>query len=314
MPRSPVVWLVVSSFRNDQQIVTILERVHGLHVRLFDCVLVVDSLGTGQIPAAIAHRGWKHVIYRCYDRNLGSAGNLAERLRIAAEGGADFAYALNHDGNLQPQVFDCLLNHAIHLDRVGAVYPIAYFRGAAAYNLTGTRELPISARFVNQRPPCSLMDAYWSSSNGALYALEPVRAGLLPCADLWMGWEDLEYGWRLMDHGYRQVIACDALFDDNYEYIRNSAELDGIRIVNKPSWLTYYSVRNLILIVRRARPVMKFEVLVGIRIILESLLIFLFRPTKRARLRFLLQGVADGLKNRTGKWVLPPDSTPERCS
>jgi GT2 family glycosyltransferase len=312
--KSPVVWLVVSSFRHDREIATMLEQVQNLPVRLFDSILIVDSLGTGEVPAAVARHGWQNVIYRSYDRNLGSAGNLAERLRLAAEAGADFAYALNHDAHVQPHVFRCLLNQAIHLDRVGAVYPIAYLSSAAAYNLTGRCELPISAKLVSHRPACPLMDVYWSSSNGALYALEPVRAGLLPRAELWMGWEDLEYGWRLADHGYRQIIACDAVFDDNYEYTCKATPLGTVRIVNKAPWMTYYSVRNLILIVRRARPLMKCGVIVGLRIVLELLLILFYRPAKRLRLRCLLRGIIDGLKKRTGKWILPPDSatTPPR--
>src|SRR5437016_2148413 len=118
--RSPVVWLVISSFRNDREIMTLLEHVQNLPLRIFDCILIVDSLGTGEVPGAVARRGWQNILYRSYDRNLGSAGNLAERLRLAAEAGADFAYALNHDGHVQPHVFRCLLNHAIHLHRVGA--------------------------------------------------------------------------------------------------------------------------------------------------------------------------------------------------
>jgi len=285
-----------------------LEGVQNLPTQLFSRVLIVDSLGTGEIPEFIARRGWQNVVYRSYDRNLGSAGNLSERLRLAAEAGADFAYALNHDGHVQPEVVRCLLKHAMRLPHLGAVYPLAYMSSAAAYNIGGTRELPLAAKLVREKPRGELIDVYWSSSNGALYTMEPVRAGLLPWPELWMGWEDLEYGWRLADHGYRQVIACDAVFNDNYEYVRLPTSLGGYRLVSKPAWTTYYSFRNLVLVTRRTRPVMKFAAVAAMRVLLEWFLILFFGPNKSLRLRYLLRGVTDGLRDRSGKWILPKDT------
>jgi GT2 family glycosyltransferase len=285
-----------------------LEELSNVPVPLFDRVLIVDSLGSGEIPASIARLGLKNVEYRSYDRNLGSAGNLAMRLQLAADAGADFAYALNHDGNVQPEVVRCLLKHAVRLPRVGAVYPISYFTGAAAFNITGTCELPLPAKLVGRKPDREVIDAYWSSSNGALYALAPVRSGLLPWSELWTGWEDLEYGWRLVDAGYRQVIACDALFKDDYEYLRLDTPGQTYRVVSKPAWTTYYSCRNLLLITRRTRPFFKFEMIVALRVILHCLLITFVRADKCAQLRCLARGVIDGLRNRTGKWILPQDS------
>ncbi len=305
--RAPVVWLVVSSFRNDREIETILEEVHAVAASFFERILIVDSLGTGKIPEFIARRGWQEVIYHSYDRNLGSAGNLAERLRLAAEGGADFAYALNHDGKLQPGVVECLLRHAVSVPRIGAVYPLAYMSSAGGYNITGMRQLPLPAKLTRQKPERDLIDVYWSSSNGALYALEPVRSGLLPMAELWMGWEDLEYGWRLADHGYRQVIACDASFADSYEYVSKSTPMGSYHIVRKPPWTTYYMIRNLVLITRRTRPSLMFAAIVAMRVVLEALMICFIRPDKRARFRCWARGIIDGLQNRAGKWVLPRD-------
>ena len=62
-----------------------------------------------------------------------------------------------------------------------------------------------------------------------------------------MGWEDPEYGVSLTDHGYHQVIACDVIFDDSYEYAHPRPVGGSYRVVNKPAWTTYYLIRNLIL-------------------------------------------------------------------
>ena len=305
--KAPIVWLAISSFRNDLEIALKLEHVQRLPRHPFDHILVVDSMGTRAIPALIAKLGWCNVTYRSYDHNLGAAGNLCERLKIAAEAGADFVYALNHDGPLVPDVIYCLLNQAVRLSRVGAVYPLSYLTSAAAYNITGSRKVPLPAKLVREKPPSDFIEAFWSSCNGALYSTEPVRCGLLPDSGLWHGWEDLDYGLRLNNQGYRQVIACAAIFEDNYEYARISAPTGRYRLVDKPAWMTYYMIRNLILIARWARPYLVFPSVVALRAALECLVILFFRPDKRRRFSCLISGVIDGLRNRTGKWIMPVD-------
>ena len=114
-----IVWLVISSYRNDEEVARIVEKVHESGATIFERILVVDSEGTGKIPRLIEDRGWGDVIYKSYDWNLGSGANLCERLRIAAEGGADYAYALNHDGNFDPDVVSVLLKAAEPLKNSG---------------------------------------------------------------------------------------------------------------------------------------------------------------------------------------------------
>jgi GT2 family glycosyltransferase len=288
-----IAWLVIASYRNDKDVARILSQVHECNQRLIDRVLVVDSEGTGAIPKLIADRGWSDVIYRSYGWNLGSGANLCERLRIAAEAGADYAYALNHDGNFDAGVVSSLLTAAEPLGHLGVAYPLGYLTSAGAYNLTGTRELPLPARLVPSRPSESLIDVFWSSSNGALYSLEPVRRGIVPWSTMWMAWEDLEYGWRLSSHGYRQVIVCDAIYPDNYQY----KKVWFGRTVNKPAWRTYYNARNLILAIRRSRSQPLYYAVAAYRLLLEFGLILVVRDSKWERTKFLLRGAVDGLRS-----------------
>lgn len=305
--KAPIVWLAISSFRNDPEIARKLEDVQRAPRQLFDHILVVDSMGTGAIPALIAKLGWCNVTYRSYDCNLGAAGNLRERLRIATEAGADFVYALNHDGPLIPDVIHCLLDEALRLNRIGAVYPLSYLTSASAYNITGSRKLPLPAKLVRDKPSSDFIEAFWSSCNGALYSTEPVSCGVLPDSGLWHGWEDLDYGLRLNNKGYRQVIVCAAVFEDNYEYAHVNTPTGHRRVVDKPSWITYYTIRNLILIARWAGPFVVFPSVVALRVVLECLVILFFRFDKRRRFRYLIRGVIDGLRNQTGKWIMPVD-------
>jgi GT2 family glycosyltransferase len=296
-----IVWLVISSFRNDEEVIKILEEVHSSQERVFARTLVVDSQGTGKIPDVMRERHWDTVTYRSYEQNLGSGANLRERLRIAAEGGADYAYALNHDGKFDPNVVRALLQTAVSIERLGAAYPLGYLADTGRYNISGTRQLPLPAKLVSKAPQTPLLDVYWSSSNGALYALAPVRAGIVPWDAMWMGWEDMEYGWRLHDHGYRQVIVSSAVFDDNYEYQRTFIG----HVIRKPAWRTYYMMRNLILAVRRNRNRFLYQITAAFRCLLECGLILFVRDKKWTRLHMLWAGIVDGLRGVEGTrdWV-----------
>jgi GT2 family glycosyltransferase len=288
------VWLVISSHQNDDDVMRILDQVQSLGRDVFERILVVDSQGTGTIPLLLAERGWGRVIYRSYPHNLGSGANLCERLRIAAEGGADYAYALNHDGNFAPEVIRALLEAARPLENLGAAYPLGYMTTAGRFNLTGIRELPLPAKLVESPPPDPLIDVFWSSSNGALYSTAPAKRGILPWSAMWMGWEDLEYGWRLSDNGYRQVIVRNAIYSDNYEYKQTWL----VKTIDKPAWRTYYNFRNLILAVRRSRNRPLYYAVVIYRILLELALIVLVRDFKFSRVRSACRGVWDGLRER----------------
>jgi SAM-dependent methyltransferase len=295
-----VVWLAISSYRNDAEVSAILEEATALAPDLFAHILVVDSEGTGQMARLIKERGWDGVTYHSHVDNLGSGGNLAERLRLANEGGADYVYALNHDGALDPAVVRSLLAVAERMPTLGAAYPLAYFTDVAKYNLTGTRELPLSAKFVATPPDGPVLDVHWGSSNGALYSLAPERQGIVPWPTMFMGWEDMEFGWRLADHGYRQVLVSGAVFRDNFEY----ADTPVGAIVRKPVWRSYYHIRNLILAVRRSRPRPMFYGAAAWRCVLECGLIVFVRPDKWQRLRLLAAGVRDGLAAPTHAAVL----------
>src|SRR5690606_8974758 len=102
MSATPRVCLAIASFRFDEAVIALLESVFEQdNGDFFAEVLVVDSMGTGAVPEAIAANGWDdRVQYFDHAANLGSAGNLARRLELAAERGHDWAYAITHDGDV----------------------------------------------------------------------------------------------------------------------------------------------------------------------------------------------------------------------
>jgi GT2 family glycosyltransferase len=306
LPTRPPVVVAISSFRNDAEVERLLERAAPFWPSVFDRVIVVDSLPTGQLSRTIAAAGWEFVDYHAFDENLGSAGNLAQRLKIAASTDAKYVYAINHDGSFEPEVIDALVAQAETTGHVGAIYPLRRMtRHGGRYDLTGVRRVP--PPFVGRRlpPESAVTEVYWSSSNPALYALDPVRAGLAPWGDLWMGWEDLGYGWQLHQHGYRQLVLTEAVVDDTYEYRSRSIGQLAVRVSDKPLWYTYYRVRNLILIARRAHPGLTVQLGMAVRVALELVLAVALRKRKRERLAMFAAGVLHGLRGVAGKWRLP---------
>lgn len=298
--------LVISAFRADEAIIRLLEAAHAVVDPPWSGICVVDSLGSGHIARHVEARGWTDVVYRTHAVNLGSAGNLAERLRWAASEGFDYAYAINHDGDLVSDVVRGLVAEAERRrsagGRVGAIYPLRRYVGRGSqYDLTGKTRLPVPFIGTASRPAHSFR-VFWASSNGALYSLGPVRAGLLPWADFWMGWEDLAYGWLLDDHGYEQWVDAKVVIDDDYE---TRAVTQRLVVTEKPVWYAYYQTRNLLLASRRTKQSTVARALLLARFAMECGLTLAVRKDKTRRLRLLSQGVRDGLLDVSGKGPVP---------
>jgi len=301
------VCLAVSSFQDDESVLRLLEAVEADARRsVLREVIVIDSLGTGRVPDEARRRGWDWLVYESSDTNLGSAGNLARRLELAAARGHDYVLALNHDGVLDFAVLDKLIAFASSEPRLGAAYPLRYMSNRPGYDLTGAQRFAFPAYFPSASPaPGSSVAVKWSSSNGALYSLEPIRSGLIPWADLWMGWEDLGYGWLLYQSGYTQFIVVDALCSDNYEYTTERVAGLPLRVSDKPAWYAYYHARNIILVTRRCEKSLPHAVVAAARIAQELLITTFVRNNKVDRFRFIAEGVRDGISGRGGKGRAP---------
>ena len=302
---APQVGLAIATYKQDAMVCALLDHVQRECADLFRTILVVDSQGSGAIAAHIKERGYTNVVLRDYDRNLGSAGNLSLRLELAAEAGLDYVYAVNHDGTVDRDTVTKLVAFVSTHARIGAAYPMRFMRGRNRYDFTGTMRFPLPIHLGDRHDSQSPIDVYWASSNGALYSTGPVREGLLPWGDLWMGWEDLGYGWLLERKGWKQVLVPGTHFDDNYEYSKQRVMGRPLVIADKPAWYAYYGTRNLILVTRRTDSAPLDYVGVAARIMLEVGLTTAFKKNKLTRLRYIAAGLRDGVTDRAGKWHVP---------
>lgn len=296
----------IAAFKSDRQVMNLLAKIFERGgTSSFAAVVVVDSLSDGSLAQDIAQAGWP-VIYENADVNLGAAGNLDRRLALAAEQDADWCFAINHDGMFDEQLIETLVRKGRALPKAGAVFPkrILIDRGNSSFR-------PITSIFGTARHADAGEadegdhEVAWESSNGALYALAPIREGTPVWTELWHGWEDLAYSWQLGHDGWKQYRCSDAHYLDDYEYHRVSLLGRAFFIARKPPWYAYYLIRNLVLIVRRTKAGARGWWFIAQRLIREIGFTLLFRTEKGRRFAMLGKGLFDGLAGRTGKGPAP---------
>lgn len=298
--------LAIASFRQNEAVCRLLDRVFDELSGVFSTVIVVDSLGDGGVQAHVTAQGYDGVVVINAEENLGSAGNLYERFVQAEATGADWMYAINHDGEVSREAVDAFIAAARSSTGVGAFYPLRFVPARASYDVTGTQRFPLPFRGTRGADAMAETTAVrWASSNGAFYNLQPFRDGIRPPAEFWMGWEDLAYGWALDAAGWKQLVLRAAPFVDDREYLRRRIFGREVTISDKPAWYAYYSARNFLLVARSpSAGVMEVGTIVT-RILLEAGVTITFKPQPMKRLKFMAQGVIDGLQGKGGKWHLP---------
>lgn len=302
--------LAISSYRNDDEVEALcLAAASEAGRALFSRVLVVDSQGSGRLPRFLVERRLEeYVDYHSFPENLGAAGNLWQRLRLGADSGCEYLFAINHDGELDLEAVKALRDRAT-AQGLAAAYPLREIE-PDLFDITGSRPFP--TRSIRRRgatlPPEEAVPAFWSSSNGSLYSLEPARLGVLPDRRLWHGWEDLQYGLALAAAGYRQEIVLGARLASSYDFQRRSLAGRHLVVSDKDAWLSYYFARNLLLIATRSTPSgARFAGAVA-RILGEMTATIALRDDRLSRLGMILRGTIDGLVGRGGRRVEPGDA------
>lgn len=296
--------VAISSFKSNDSVARLVHKILD-EAWEFNYLLVVDSLGDGLLEKIDFK---KNILYYNSSTNLGSAGNLAKRFEWACELGMDFILALNHDADISIKNYEELVNKAKETTNAGAFYPLRYLTGKGIYDLSGKSKYVISATGRSTKPAQDLVEVVWSSSNGALYSMEPLRKNkfISPDATLWMGWEDYCYGLLLMRHGYKQYIVTTAESLDNYEYKEISTKFLKKIVADKPMWYGYYDCRNMIIIaLHRLKSPSLAVFMISRSIFVLFLLLLKFERNKKKSLSCAISGIVDGIRNVGGKWNLP---------
>ena len=296
--------VAISSYKTDDDVIQLIKRII-LESWPIDGIMVVDSMGEGKIKKYISSIELDNIEYFNFDVNLGSAGNLLKRLELSSQKNWDFVLALNHDALVNKSTLENLLKYK-KTPNLGALYPLKYFPKKRFYDYSGTKEVGPWRSFGKKNPTQNqLIPCMWSSSNGALYNLMPVRQGIVPNGDLWMGWEDYLFGLDLKKSGYRQFLVSNAICNDNYEFTEKKIGFKKIFVAEKPSWYNYYNTRNLLLICINHHPSLIRIIRVIIRNLFEIILLLagLSNTNKKEAILFKVKAFIDGIKKNTGKRI-----------
>jgi hypothetical protein len=267
-------------------------------------LVVVDNDASAEVRSIVASAPGGPVDYLAAPGNLGPAGGIALGMEHLLQRAADDDWIVSvddddppaHDGVLGDLLAfgDRLLDDGIPLGGVGLVgsrfdldrgrtvrVPDAELQGPVAVDYIGGNQFPTyRARAVR--------------------AVGPFRS------DLFFGLDDLEFGLRLKRSGF-------ALYADGAGWLRGRAEggrlgLDGqpAGALGPPTWRRYYSLRNLIAILRdhgRTQAALRVTVLHG-----------LAKPLRNAprapglalaHLRLNARACADGWRGRMGRSLEP---------
>ncbi len=298
--------IAISAFRSDEPVIALLQAIFNTSHPAVKRVIVVDSLGSGAISKAVTTNGWP-VVYESSDRNLGSAGNLARRIALAKELGAEWCLCLNHDANWSADRLTAMLTVATSEPRVGAVYPILDHSPRERPWEDGRRSFEPSARkrFADMPVGSGNREVLWSSSNGALYATAPLADGISVMENLWMGYEDLAYGIGMSLGGWKQLMCREAVLSNVFDYRPESFLGQELHVPDKPTWYAYYDIRNLILIRKKYGAAGVSMRSIFVKFVRSILRIALIDNHKVERFSMLFAGVISGILGKDGKWTKP---------
>ncbi|NIJ41642.1 GT2 family glycosyltransferase [Parvibaculum indicum] len=298
--------IAISAFRSDAAIISLLEEIFTDPHPEVGTVIVVDSLGSGIIAEIAAAKKWQ-LHYENANTNLGSAGNLARRMKLAAETGAEWCLCLNHDANWDAARLSALLSAARSRPRVGAVYPVLDHSPREPRWEDGRRHFRPSAgtRMYEIPKDHPTAEVLWSSSNCALYSTAPISENIYIMPALWMGYEDLAYGIALRKAGWLQLSCRSARLTQVFDYAPRKLLGRTFYIPDKPVWYSYYNIRNLVLIWRQyGSDGLSLKTILW-KLIQSTIRTLLFEHDKFTRLKLLYLGVKAGIRGETGKGLYP---------
>jgi glycosyltransferase involved in cell wall biosynthesis len=279
--------------------------------RPIDHLFVVDNAPDAANEAAVREFGGNEgtATYLASRDNTGAAGGIAQGLRAALRIAGDDEWIVLLDDDNPPRVDDLLERlFAIASDVVGDP-------SVAAVGVTGARFDWRRARL--QRPTDEelhgLLDVDFIG--GGQFPLLRARAlrdvGVFR-DELFWGLDDLDFGLRLRSSGYRLVLSGDLTHWAREFHGRLGLGPSGVSVaMSQAPWRRYYTMRNLIDILRRHDRSLLAARVALTRGLGKAGVHFLRRPTAGwPVLRLTGRAVADGWRGRLGRTV-EPGSSPE---
>jgi rhamnopyranosyl-N-acetylglucosaminyl-diphospho-decaprenol beta-1,3/1,4-galactofuranosyltransferase len=294
---------VLVTFERPRELATML-RVLAEGTQRVDSLVIVDNSRVPEGEPDGAADAAHHVILIETHENLGPAGGIALGMDRILATASDDDWILVLDDDDPPPTPESLasLRHFAHacVDDDPAVGGVGSNGGRFDPKTGEIRRVPDA----ELRGPVDV--DYLPGGALPLYRARAVRDVGTPMAELFFGYDDLEFGLRLRAAGYRLVAHGD-IWRDNRERTARlglGTSLRSTRATNS-GWRLYYSRRNLIAILRLHS--LRWPAVRASAIALAKPLFELRDGHELADgLRLSVRAVVDGWTGRLGRTLEPP--------
>lgn len=301
--RAPRLFGVLVTFRRPEALERMLHAL-AAQTRPPDRLIVVDNEPTDRTRGVVG-RVAPGAEYVAAPENLGPAGGIAlgMTMLLGVADDRDWIVTLDDDDPPdEPGLLASLVAHATDL--------AARDRSVGAVGADGVRCDRRRGRTV-WVPDDELLgdvdvdyvggDFFPVYSVGALRAAGPMRA------ELFFGFEELDLGLRVRDAGYRIVVPGAVCRAWRASTGRLGLTVTPSRTLGELSWRRYYSLRNLVWLLRDRRAyggAVRVSLVVGVAKPLANLV---RAPGPALRhLRLNLRALLDGWTGRIGRTIEPP--------
>ena len=274
----------------------------------FDPLIIIDNASNPETrdllrQAAQKNKGNIEIIFN--ETNLGIAAALNQGFARSLEQGCDFVFVFDQDSQPAPgmvgTILDAFHSHPTNREEIAIVAPMVE-DSAAGIN---ARYLRPRGRFLFERTGCSdqiLEGVAVVITSGSLYNLKAYQKIGPFRDDFFMDYVDTEYCLRAKQHGYNIIVACNARL---YHRLGNQQKKQFGPLTMHPTFHSpfrwYYISRNRIPMFRLYA--LRFPYWFLYELVINSyglVRLLLFEDQKAQKLKALILGIIDGLRQRMG--------------
>jgi GT2 family glycosyltransferase len=253
-----------------------------------DEIFVIDNASTDGTEEVVK-KEFPNLSYIRMLENVGGAGGFYEGIKRAYDKGYDWIWLFDDDAVARRDALEKIVNKLSGLEKM----KIGVLMSRTASE-PERKDVSKEWKVLEKRDPLIFV--------GALLNRKVIDEIGLPRKDFFIYCDDMEYFERMKKAKFIQIKVLDSIiehFDWTANYILKRLFFLLLRKPTYPPWKGYYLVRNNIILAKLSKNVVKlvFEIA---KAIIKS---FLFMDNDRAK--FMLRGLVDGLRMRTGKIEIP---------
>jgi Predicted glycosyltransferases len=218
--------------------------------KCLDRVVIIDNASTDTTQQRISQRAAAEPLleYRRLDTNTGGAGGFSEGIRVACEGGYDWAWIMDDDAVPHLDAYEKLIEKAVDSSQLYG--SVAVCGDETSWGLSLVETVPQRDVFLKMDVP-ELAAVRFLPFLGLLVPCAIVARIGLPDAGYFIAADDVEYCMRAQRDGARIFVAGESRIEhpkaDTYFAHLGFFRLTCLRIA---PWKRYYDTRNRLLIAR----------------------------------------------------------------